>query len=73
MAGVFDPTTAPAYQQGAALSGIPAGTPLVPARTHEEIVRSRLAWIQAGIWVIAAGVILNFIAGFVVGFSLTYR
>ncbi|TFC26408.1 hypothetical protein E3O53_08010 [Cryobacterium sp. TMT2-18-3] len=73
MAGDFDPTTAPAYQQGAAMSGTPAGTTLVRDQTHEEIVRSRLAWIQAGIWVIAGGVILNFVSGFIIGFAASYR
>ncbi|TFD35416.1 hypothetical protein E3T37_15290 [Cryobacterium sp. TMT2-10] len=71
MSDDFDPTTF--YQQGAAISGTPIGTPLVRERTHEEIVRSRLSWIQAGVWVIASAVILNFVIGFNIGFSATYR
>ncbi|MBB5643538.1 hypothetical protein [Cryobacterium roopkundense] len=72
MADNFDPTTSPSYQQGAAMSGVPITTP-VRERTHEEIVRSRLGWIVAGVWVIAGGVISNFIVGFGVGFAATYR
>ncbi|WP_022899128.1 hypothetical protein [Humibacter albus] len=39
------------------------------ARTHKEIVRLRLGWIVAGVWIIAAAVIANFIAGIVIGAS----
>jgi hypothetical protein len=73
MTDSFDPSTAPAYQQGAATTGTQFGTPQVSARTHEEIVRSQLAWIKAGVWVIAASVILNFVVGFIIGFLATYR
>ncbi|TFD72126.1 hypothetical protein [Cryobacterium sp. Hb1] len=74
MADNFDPTTSPVYQEGAAMSGIPITTTApIRERTHEEIVRSRLGWIVAGVWVIASAAILNFIAGFLIGFAATYR
>jgi hypothetical protein len=41
--------------------------------THDEVASSRLACIQAGVWVIAGAVILNFIVGFIIGFAAVYR
>lgn len=39
--------------------------------THEQIVRSRLGWIVAGVWIVAGAVILNMLIGFIVGAAAT--
>jgi hypothetical protein len=35
--------------------------------THEERVEKRLGWIVAGVWIVAAAVLANFIASLVIG------
>lgn len=61
----FDPSTAPAYQQGVQQGYDP--TPTSAYKTHEQTVRSRLGWIVAGVWIVAGAVIANFIASVAIG------